>query len=357
MRILVAWPGHSTSTLDVSEGYSHALRAMGHEVSNYDYHTRLAFYGDVLSYWEGQGTGYKATTSDALLLASESLAIEAVDFVPDVVLLVCGLSYPWRAYQLLHRLSIPVALLLTESPYADPFQSEVAKNGKVGLVFTNDLASVSFLRSETALPVEYLPHSYDPIKHYPRRVPAEYASDVYFFGTWWPERRAMLEPLYASQNGHHFDLGGIQPINTDRPADLLNNIELARRYSGTKIAVNHHRTIKSKDASDQDELEFYPIEEHIQPGEAYSLGPRAFEIAACGAFQLCDNTRPELSEVFGETVPTYADGADLVDKVHYFLQHPEQRLAHAEEARRRVQACSFEHRAREILLPAIERHL
>lgn len=349
MRILIAFPGHTTSTIDVARGYSHALRALGHTVADYNYHTRLAFFGDALRYWEGQTTGFEYKEADALVLASESLAIEAVDFVPDVVLIVCGLVLHKRAYDLLHRLSIPTALLLTESPYTDVHQAEIAKKGHIGLVMTNDLASVSFLRSETGLPVEYLPHSFDPIRHYPRRVQPYYQSDVYFFGTWWPERRAMFEALEATQNGHHFELGGIQPINNKNTPELTTNLELARHYSGAKIAINHHRTIKSS-------YEGEPIT-HIGQGDAYSLGPRAFEIAACGAFQLSDNTRPELRDVFGDTVPTYENGADLVDKVHYFLQHEHERQALADASRAQVQACSFENRAREILLPALERYL
>lgn len=349
MRILIGFPGHSTSTIDVSQGYSHALRALGHTVSDFNYHTRLAFYGDVLRYWDTQSSSYQYSEADALILASEHLAIEAVDFVPDVVLLVCGLVLHRRAYELLHRLCIPTALLLTESPYTDVRQVEIAKKGHIGLVFTNDLASVPFFRSETALPVEYLPHSFDPVRHYPRKVGDEYQSDVYFFGTWWPERRAMFETLQASQNGHHFELGGIQPIKNKDTPDLLNNLELARHYSGAKIAINHHRTIKSSYKGE-------PIT-HIGQGDAYSLGPRAFEIAACGAFQLSDNTRPELQEVFGESVPTYTDGEDLTDKVHYFLQHENERKALADAARAQVQACSFTNRAREILLPALEKHL
>lgn len=345
MRILIAFPGHTTSTIDVALGYTHALRALGHEVSTFDYHTRLKFYQDALQYWSDTNPGYQQQKSDALVMASEMLAIEAVDFVPDVVLLVCGLALHKRAYDLLYRLNLPMALLLTESPYSDPMQAEIAVKGRVGLILTNDAVSVKPLR-QTGLPVEYVPHSFDPVRHYPRIVGAHYNSDVYFFGTLWPEREALFAELRQTQG---YKLDGITPIK-ETPYGLVNNAELARHYSGTKIALNHHRTVKGE-LNAQGEIE------HIGQGEAWSLGPRALEIAACGAFQLCDATRPELAEVFGESVATYRDGADLASQVQYFLQKPDERRALADLAHARVQPCSFEHRAREIVLPALSKYL
>jgi spore maturation protein CgeB len=90
-------------------------------------------------------------------------------------------------------------------------------------------------------------------------------------------------------------------------------------------------------------------------GDAYSLGPRAFEIAACGAFQLCDDTRPELREIFDDTVATYTDGRDLQSTTAYYLAHDAKRQEMAQEARRRVAPCSFLNRAREIVVPELER--
>jgi len=85
----------------------------------------------------------------------------------------------------------------------------------------------------------------------------------------------------------------------------------------------------------------------------WSLGPRAYEIAACGAFQLSDE-RPELREIFGDAVATYVDGADLRRKVDYYLTHEGEREEMALEALDLVQSCSFEDRAEQILLPTIK---
>lgn len=345
MRILIAYPGHSHSTRDVADGYAGALARLGHAVQTYDYHIRLSFYAEALRRWHELNPEFEADASRNLVLASEPVAIEAIDFVPDAVLVVCGLVLHRRGYELLHRLGLPLALLLTESPYLDAEQAEIIKYGYIALTLANDRASVEPLREMTGKRVEYLPHSFDPQRHYPQEVGEEYRSDVFFFGTWWPERRTLLESLLERKNGHRFELGGVGPV-TDSAPELMDNDELARRYCGTKIALNHHRTICRQDESGA------PV--HIQDGQAWSLGPRAYEIAACGAFQLCDDTRPELKEVFGESVPTYRDGRSLWEQVSYYLEHEAEREALAAEQLARVQSCSFDNRAREILVPALE---
>jgi spore maturation protein CgeB len=96
-------------------------------------------------------------------------------------------------------------------------------------------------------------------------------------------------------------------------------------------------------------------EVHVE--EAYSLGPRAFEIAACGAFQLCDDTRAELDEIFKGSVPTYSGPDELRAKAQYFMTHDQDRRDLAWESYQRVQGCAFVNRAQEIVLPALERIL
>jgi spore maturation protein CgeB len=93
---------------------------------------------------------------------------------------------------------------------------------------------------------------------------------------------------------------------------------------------------------------------HIEPDEVYSLGPRAYEIAACGAFQVCDGTRPELGDVFNGHVPIYRDGAELLELVKYYLGHDKEREQKAAAAREAVQGCSFDDRATDIVLPFLK---
>ncbi len=56
---------------------------------------------------------------------------------------------------------------------------------------------------------------------------------------------------------------------------------------------------------------------------------RVFEGAACGAMVLTDSVRNGLGELFdlGREIVTYQNDADLVEKVGYYLAHPEERDA------------------------------
>jgi spore maturation protein CgeB len=47
---------------------------------------------------------------------------------------------------------------------------------------------------------------------------------------------------------------------------------------------------------------------------------------ACGGFLICDRQR-DILELFreGEHLVTFRDAADLARKVHYYLDHPEER--------------------------------
>jgi spore maturation protein CgeB len=67
------------------------------------------------------------------------------------------------------------------------------------------------------------------------------------------------------------------------------------------------------------------------------VNPRTFELAACGAFQLCDDRKllPELFEV-GEEIITFSSLEDMREKMEHYLAHPEERKAVCERARARV---------------------
>jgi spore maturation protein CgeB len=250
---------------------------------------------------------------------------------------------------MLHRLSLPVVLLFTESPYIDDDQAIVAQKGHAAAILTNDKASVKPLKESTDLPVAYLPHSYDPEIHRPRpglRDNRHYKADVFFHGTLWPDRQEMFMSLVDLLDDYEIVIGGVNPDWKDdsEVGDMLPNRELAQRYAGAAIAINHHRTIIGANGQGP---------KYITDDVAWSLGPRAFEIAACGAFQLCDDTRPELVEVFGDTVATYQDGDDLRDKVKYYLTNEAERQEMAGAALKRVAPCTFENRVQDIVIPTI----
>ena len=93
-------------------------------------------------------------------------------------------------------------------------------------------------------------------------------------------------------------VGNMSPLHRFVRGEPMSNAETVKLYQRARVALNLHRT----DTMDQAEaakaikrgkrrgvLGTKPM-----TGEAYSIGPRAYELAACGAFQICDDTRPEL---------------------------------------------------------------
>jgi len=352
MRILIAYPGSAFSTFDVATGYEAALIQAGHTVHAFNYHDQLAFYQESLKFWEKENQNFNPHPSMFLVMASERLIIDVIDFVPDVALIISGYCLHRRAFDLIYKLGIPIVLLLTESPYQDESQAIIIEKGHVDLSFTNDKSSLETLPGLRA----YLPHSYNPLVHYPIHfevINERYKTDVFFHGTLWPERRRMFSNLTRFGDGERGSvvIGGFDPSVKDTSAakaaqkDLVSNEELAKWYNGTKIAINHHRTFTGTDENGD--------EKHIN-GTAWSLGPRAYEISACGAFQLCDDTRPELKEIFGDTVATYKDQADLEDKIDYYLSHESEREDMAQAAFNKLLKCSFGARAKRILMPTIQ---
>jgi spore maturation protein CgeB len=340
MRIMIMYPGAEWSVYDVARGYETALANLGHEVRPFNYHLHYRYQKTFLG-WLCQTQGMKFPADAACLRATEASITEIVEFAPQLLFIVSGLGWHRRGYDLAYRLGIPMVFVCTESPYMDAEQYEIVAKGHISMVFTNDRVSVPVY--EDLCPTYYLPHSFDPTRHYRRDVGLEYQTDVFFWGTLWAERRHLLGSLDLS--AYRAKVGGAY-TDPNRPdvliGEIMDNEEMALWYSGTKLALNHHR----KDVFGGGLL---------ARGDAYSLGPRAFEIAAMGAFQLCDDTRPELRDVFGDSIATYADAEECQDKIDYYLTHDAEREGMAQAAWRRVQSCSFEQRANQIVIPALER--
>jgi spore maturation protein CgeB len=259
--------------------------------------------------------------------------------------MIHGMQLHRRAYDLLRRLRLPVVILLTESPYLDDDQIKIANLGNAAGLLANDLYSVERLSDETDIPVSYLPHSFDKERHHPRPAEDYFKTDIFFHGTLFPERQELFISLAQLIDDYEIHIGGILVPRSEgeiEEDDFIPNREVAQYYANAKIALNQHRTVISSNDSG---------ERHIKDGEAYSIGPRAYEIAACGAFQLSDGTRDELHDVFNGHIPTYRDGAELLEMVRYYLDHDEEREAKAAAAMEAVQGCSFDDRARDIVIP------
>jgi spore maturation protein CgeB len=184
------------------------------------------------------------------------------------------------------------------------------------------------IRAAGAGEVHYLPTACDPHFHTPLKLSADerakWGSPISFVGAGYHNRQQM----FASLAYEPFKIWGSEwPLC--KPFDRLVQ-EQSRRiapeeyikiFNSTDVNLNLHSSTER---------------DGVDPFGDF-LNPRTFELAACSAFQLVDE-RSLLSEAFdiGKEMITFRNAADLKEKIHYYLKHPEERAAIAEKARARV---------------------
>lgn len=306
LRILFVDTTVEISISDSARGYLAALRRQGHDVYHFRTMARLSFARSALI----GGPEPKMAEDFRLVsrLASEMIVVEALKHRADLVVVSSCLGLHQDGLELLTRAGFAIALILTESPYEDEQQARAARH--CGHVFTNDSYS-----AETHDGWTYLPSAYDPEYHHSFSHDPEEEVDVLFVGTGWPERQALLEGV--DWTGIRLRIMGTWPtIGEDSPLRphlveaQVTNDETARLYSSAKIAINHHRG------------------HH----HAESLNPRGYELGACGVFQISDY-RPELIDVYRDSVPTYGNAKQLERFVRHALENPGWRVRYAERQR------------------------
>jgi spore maturation protein CgeB len=301
LRILFVNTATSFSIGDVARGYKAALIRQGHEVQEYHLAARMVYHRKAIP-------AEFATTEIVAKHASETILNEAVYWAADLVVIISGLMVHPICLWLLGRVGIPVAVVLTESPYDDESQAKWVDLTHIDntaldiTVFTNDRFSA------LKYGWHFLPPSFDPMYHHPTDPdPDLEGCDVLMVGTGWPERIKFLEAIdWTGIDIRLFGTWhGVAPESPLFPyvhSAIVNNAAVPAMYCAAKINLNIHR------ASDV----------------ALTPGPRAYELAACGAFQLSDS-REDLASLFGEGVPTFRTPEELGDMVRYYLAKPEER--------------------------------
>lgn len=335
MKILFVHPAAEISISDVARGYRFALERAGHEIRDYLMLSRMQYHTNALP---------PEIRSDRALLArqaSENIVVEALYHEADLVLIVSGLNVHPVALWLLGKVGIRAAVILTESPYDDESQKQWSDLTHVGstvdlTIFTNDQFSAE------RFGWHLLPPSFHPATHRPVEPVAEDVCDVLMVATGWRERQAFLEAV--DWTGINLKLFGVWPglnNNPDSPIYqyynplVVSNEHIASMYCSARICINFHRRS--------------PV--------AKTPGPRIFETAACGAFQLSD-PREGLEEMFGWSIPTFDSPERLGELVREYLKDPLARKTAANEAMMRVQSHTFDHRAADLIaavqLPALQ---
>lgn len=333
LKLLIVRSGADFSVKDVEDGMTAGLRAAGHEVREYDLFVRLSRSRSWLdmNYRRARRSHpdiRKPDLTDWCYQAGKDIVIDTLRHVPDWVIVVTGVLLHPAIPLLLKRAGAPLAFLLTESPYMDEEQADIVR--LADLVWTNERASLGQLRHCNA---RYLPHAYNPGQHTPEGdgddVPAH---DVVFVGTGFRERVEVLAGadwsgidlgLYGSD---WTELGSRHPLRRFLRGGKIDNARAAALYRRAHIGLNLYRA-------------------SAQPAE--SLNPRAYELAACGAFHLSEY-RAEVPEVFGNLVPTFKGGGELESAVRHWLPKETERAALGRCLTEAVAGHTWPDRARQI---------
>jgi glycosyltransferase involved in cell wall biosynthesis len=158
-----------------------------------------------------------------------------------------------------------------------------------------------------------------------------YLYDVLFIGTAWPNRVRFCKQLLERLPALKFKLA--LPSNPHLPRPDLDlprsvyswraaNSEVARFANRSRIVLALHRDFALGG----------------NPGAAATPGPRLFETALAGGFQLVDASLPEVGAYYSPAheAATFAGIDDCVAKIKHYLGHPAERLARARAAQERT---------------------
>ncbi len=353
MKILLIYAAADWSTIDQSTGYEAALKTLGHEVKVFRLNKRIEFWHEALQHWGSIQNPPQADVPIEIVLreACYWALVEAAKFKPHLVLVTSAMGFHPDALVMLEDAGYPVALALSESPYDDIHHAHLAP--LVSWVFTNDKTSVDVL-SPFNPRTTYLPTAYSESAHHPGLSMPGNANetdpdcDILFVGTGFPERERFLEaaiqdPAWPSTATFHMfgffgwahnDMSlGEEAGWTDSPLfpyarEPITNDETAARYCHAKVVLNFYRD-----------------------GAGYSMNPRAYEIAACGAFQLAQDSVPEAHNVFSDTIGYFSTPHDLAVQLSHWLdpQNETKRNLRAQRAHEKVRLHTYTNRARTLL--------
>jgi spore maturation protein CgeB len=339
VKVLLIHPAHGFATADVYTGVLAGLRANGVEVVEY----RLDIWLDtshvmVEAVKAARQAGASFPLPDEYAVGAQAAIGYAIWKECTHILVITGQHLHMSVPLTLRKAGIKTALLCTESPYLT-VKRERHDAQLYDVVFTHEKRALPLFGHTN---VHYLPHAYNADVHMPGDKEAGFKCDAFFCGTGFDERQRLFGGV--DWTGIDFRcLGALWHGHQEARhllIDLLPNEEAVRWYRSAKINLNHHRT--TADWSDQSQI--------ATPAE--SLGPRAYEIAACGGFQLCDDSRQEWWDVFpcpAETSYRAGDPESLERSIRYWLAHDGRREEMALAQHQAVLPHSWQERAKELI--------
>lgn len=345
MKVLLLHPGASWSTADVEAGLRYGLQKHGVTVVPFRLDQRI----DAARKWinvrwrqkrKEQPGIEKPNQADVMYHASVGALEMALRHRVDVVLIVSAMLVHPDVILMMKRAGLYVTVLFTESPYDEEQELRVA--AMVDGCWTNERTCVSKFLSVNRN-AGYLQHGWHPERHFvsARSLGELPSHDVVFVGSGFSERITWFNSidwtgidlgLYGTWKG----LGLNKQVKAAVRGEQVSNEHAASLYRRAKIGLNLYRSSKGWGRR-------APSIVHAE-----SLSPRAYELAACGAFHLSDH-RAEVREVFGDLVPTFSTPGEAAALIRLWLSDDAGRARVAASLPACVAEASWTERAKTVI--------
>jgi hypothetical protein len=321
-RILLVHPGASWSTADVYEGLLYGLRHHGMVVDQYRLDTRIPASAYALrALWRQKKHSEpdlaKPNQADIIYHAGVGALEMALRLHADIVLVVSAMLLHPDIVGMMKQAGLRVVVLFTESPYDEEKEFRIAAMVDGG--WTTERTSLPAFRAINPN-MGYLQHGWHPEKHYvaARRAGDLPSHDVVFVGSGFAERITWFNAidwtgidlgLYGNWDE---DLGLKPEVQACVKGKPIGNETASALYRRAKVGLNLYRRSKGWGRN------------VARITRADSLSPRAYELAACGAFHLSED-RAEVREVFGDLVPTFSTPLEAAALIRLWLKDAEGR--------------------------------
>lgn len=282
--------------------------------------------------------------------ASAALLQVVSEFEPDLVLTIRGASIPAAIVRSIKKMGVATALWVVDDPFEIDYVLEYAD--VYDYVFTVEANAVDVYRQSGCSNVFHLPLGVFPKVHKKMSVP-HYESDVCLVGSGTFNRIELVDEIadYMVKSGLKVRIVGQWWDSLKSFSKLKDSIsnkvvyaaDAAKYFAGAKININLHRALDDDSYYDGNKRRVM----------AFSPNVKTFEIAACGRFQLVDNSRADLGKYFdiGREIDVFSSADELVKKIKHYMKDEEKREEIARTARER---CLHEYTYRERLQFIIE---
>lgn len=262
-------------------------------------------------------------------------------FKPDLVLVIHG---TFTALDLIHYAKsrgTTTVLWLVEDPYEiDSHRGPMV--AAYDFVFTTERQAVTEYNHSR---VFYLPWCCNPRINRHIVPPPAYHSDICMVGVGFPNRVRILNTIAPALTGLKVKLIGnwgeqlVPQLRKCVISTISDFWEIQKYYCGAKINLNIHRDPVNPPSGNSKQV------------SGTSPNDRTFALAGSGAFQLVDNTRPDIWNCFVENreMVSFTDPHDLIGKIQKYLGNSNLRQAICQAGQKKAYGQhTFKHRFAEI---------